>query len=67
MPDNGGPAFPTSRPPNIVGGRYDGMTVRDYFAAAALQGICAQGVQIPPVAATQAYRLADAMIDEREK
>jgi hypothetical protein len=67
MPDNGGPAFPTPQREGTFGGSHDGMSLRDYFAAAALQGICANGVQSPPVAAAQAYHLADAMIEAREK
>lgn len=65
MPQNGGPAFPTPQTPSTVDGLYDGMSLRDYFAAAALQGICARGFQTEAFAAVQAYRVADAMIAER--
>ena len=45
MKDDGGPAFPTQRERNdqlgIVGGYGGGMSLRDAFAIAALQGICA--------------------------
>jgi len=36
QPKDGGPAFPVNQ-------GYPGMTLRDYFAAAALQGILASG------------------------
>jgi hypothetical protein len=49
---------------------FDGVTVRDYFAAAALQGILAAHsgeVQLPAdaKAATWAYEQADAMLKAR--
>ncbi len=59
------PAFPRDH-------RFDGhngMTLRDYFAAAALQGLLA-GRDILMEAewlAADAYQFADAMIAEREK
>lgn len=59
--DTGGPAFPKIA---------DGMTLRDYFAAKAMQGICAHddtwGLLIPEIA-VKAYQLADAMLAERAK
>jgi hypothetical protein len=72
MKDTGGPAFPEHEWNNdaqryLVNG---GMTLRDYFAAKALQAhithdgsddICETGV------ARWAYELADAMIAERSK
>jgi hypothetical protein len=67
VPDNGGPAFPTPQREGTFGESQDGMSLRDYFAAAAVQGICAKGFQTEAVAAAQAYRLADAMIAAREK
>ena len=63
---NDGPAFPTP-----VGVQHnDGMTLRDYFAAAALQGLLAsiQPNQLwsgDDVAIT-CYRTADAMLKARE-
>ena len=65
-PINDGPAFPTP-----VGVQHnDGMTLRDYFAAAALQGLLAsiQPNQLwsgDDVAIT-CYRTADAMLKARE-
>jgi hypothetical protein len=65
--DNGGPAFPTQN-----GCRYDaGMTLRDYFAAAALQGICANLHCTPQVTfkevSQRAYDQADAMLAARKE
>ena len=47
----------------------DGMTLRDYFAAKALQGMisCASLTATPDVFAEQAYIVADAMMKERER
>ena len=45
-----------------------GATLRDYFAAAAMQGICASGPMITDdVIALEAYSIADAMIKERTR
>ncbi|MNP70642.1 hypothetical protein D3C76_1669020 [compost metagenome] len=63
-------AFPT--PASEYGGHGTafGMTLRDYFAAKALQGICAHpdtwGRQVNEVAQV-AYELADAMLAARVK
>jgi D-alanyl-D-alanine carboxypeptidase len=43
-----------------------GMSLRDYFAAAALQGLLSSMANYPQ-SATQAYEIADAMLAEREK
>lgn len=61
--NTGGPAFPTDR--LAMAGDYGkGMTLRDYFAAKALQGHCPS---IPPEqAAKRAYEYADAMLKARE-
>ena len=66
---NGGPAFPCH--PEIIpskDGEYAGVTLRDYFAAAALTGIIAKGEDemYPMYRASEAYALADAMLKERE-
>jgi hypothetical protein len=54
-------------------GRWDsqhGMTLRDYFAGQALVGLLAgrtRGAEFTPEeAASSAYRIADAMIKERD-
>jgi hypothetical protein len=52
---DGGPAFPVQYVP--------GMTLRDYFASAALTGLVANS--IPTGAAKEAYEYADAMLKER--
>ena len=47
----------------------DGMTLRDYFAAKAMQGICASGPSLEwsnSRLAAEAYDLADAMLKARE-
>ena len=73
MKPDGGPAFP-SRSANIVPINeivHSGMSLRDYFAAAALQGICAHRAVTDEWAeenlARAAYHWADAMLAEREK
>lgn len=53
-------------------GAYEGMTMRDYFAAAALQGMLAatpEAADYPSRIATSelAYLYADAMLKERER
>ena len=57
--NNGGPAYPTQG--------YEGLTVRDYFAAKAMQSI---PLSIEPnenkLIATAAYQMADAMLKARE-
>jgi hypothetical protein len=87
-PDDGGPAFPsqwtnddgmnaTAPDGQLVppGGTVPliGMSLRDYLAAAALQGYIAahsgENVKFPSahVAADQAYEYADAMLEARRK
>ena len=69
--NDGGPAFPT--PAGIQ--HNDGMTLRDYFAAAALQGnLASQSIDVGYYdgkdswnkAAKEAYQAADAMLKARE-
>ena len=63
--NDGGPAFPHSR----LGSDHDGMTLRDYFAAKAMQGLCAHpemGHNPYVKIAEAAYHQADAMLAERE-
>lgn len=62
--NTGGPAFPETCGDQII----PGMTLRDYFAAKAMQGFaadpdCENGAQ----AAKTAYEWADAMLAERAK
>lgn len=71
---NGGAAFPPSRngAGAVLGGQ-QGMSLRDYFAAAALQGALAamdsgeRNYANPDVIALTAYLIADAMLQERAK
>ena len=68
--DTGGPAFPNIAPDmNIQGG--PGMTLRDYFAAKAMQADLEyqglEGREDLRHIAGMAYQMADAMIAERNK
>ena len=84
MSDDGGPAFPCELdgelPPNaepeklyaIPRVRERGMSLRDYFAAAAMQALLYESIKIEGDATTyrvarDAYRVADAMLAERAK
>lgn len=64
-PNHGGYAFPTGLP--LEGGNTGGMTLRDYFAAAALQGMLANpnASYIADETAVDAYEFADAMLVQR--
>jgi hypothetical protein len=82
---DGGPAFPRPQIQDCEHNQYwaqDGMGLRDYFAAKAMQGLIANHEfdQIVELSATEedeetgwkamatiAYRAADAMLAEREK
>lgn len=67
MKDTGGPAFPHYGGAGWIG---PGMTLRDYFAAMAMQGMFAgrHGSALTPSEwATQAFKMADAMLAERNK
>lgn len=66
--DNGGPAFPT--PAHNL--KNDGMHLRDYFAAKALQGLMANPREevcsmTYAESAVYSYVMADAMLAERNK
>ncbi|KZC17048.1 hypothetical protein RHOFW510R12_01360 [Rhodanobacter sp. FW510-R12] len=78
---DGGPAFPATNyyiiPKDLEDrhvaalGKTQGMTLRDYFAAKAMQGVIAQacGTALgsdPKYAADYAYAAADAMLAARE-
>ena len=73
MSDNtGGPAFPSNRDMrHSPDWDYEqGMTLRDYFAAKAMQGLLACGEahdeHTAPITAEAAYAMADDMLKERE-
>jgi hypothetical protein len=69
--DTGGPAFPV--PGLHENNDYDGMTLRDYFAAKAMQAM----IQTPPTKWPEdmmgrsisvcAYEMADSMLKAREQ
>jgi len=67
---NNDPAFPVlivNRPKKLH--KYNGMTLRDYFAAKAMQGLVenANWRGMPEDAlAKEAYKMADAMLKARE-
>lgn len=79
--NTGGPAFPV---PHSIDGNwvkepleeFRGITMRDYFAAKAMVGICHFWVQTrtkthindpdPKIVASMAYEMADAMLAARE-
>ena len=70
--ETGGPAFPVF-PESAVGhaAAFKGMTLRDYFAAKAMEGLLAQSMGTalgshPRHAAEYAYAMADAMLEARE-
>lgn len=78
--DTGGPAFPIqsvsqnqSTGETVTHQAYEsGMTLRDYFAAKAMQGLIAQSMGTalgsdPKFAAEYAYATADAMLAARIK
>ena len=71
---NNTPAFPTSnwqKTAPMASGYNEGMALRDYFAAKALQGMLASG-NLPKTMpdadiAECSYNLADAMLKAREE
>ena len=80
MIDTGGPAFPVvgHMYGEKLGGQLDrGMTLRDYFAAKAMQGLlaanwCESYRELESsvgwnMVAADAYRMADAMLAERSR
>jgi len=64
--NNGGPAFPGLHPSKECTYKDSGMTLRDYFAAKAMQGLL-QYAYAHADRASVAYKVADAMLAEREK
>ena len=71
--NTGGPAFARPSSPMHEYGAYkpqDGMNLRDYFAAKAIQGLLAgftEGVPPSDMTAVAAYSYADAMLKAREQ
>ena len=68
--NTGGPAFPVSRYVNADGETFDssiqGMTLRDYFAAKAMQVFLASEKSTMTDDAVAAYEMADAMLKVRK-
>ena len=71
----GGPAFPSPRWEGW-GSPQEGMTLRDYFAAKAMQGLIScpewldgagEEVDVPNCMASAAYAMADAMLKARQE
>ena len=65
--NTGGPAFPTNE-----GDTYDGMTLRDYFAAKVLNAALVNATNVHAAnqkklveTCKQVYRIADAMLEAR--
>ena len=71
--NTGGNAFPTGTweydgQNNVLPYQEKGMSLRDYFAAKAMQGLLAEGpCKSMESVAKDAYRQADAMLAERER
>ena len=75
--DDGGPAFPVTAsdggPCGFQSRDFTGVTVRDYFAAKALQGMLASDSSVDRTKVNKkkwakvALEFADAMIEERAK
>ena len=74
MSDNtGGPAFPTTKPLESWGDPNQGMTLRDYFAAKAMQALLSEDRYMGLIGvnnfehrrAEDAYKVADAMLRAR--
>ena len=63
--NTGGPAFPGLHPSKECHYKDAGMTLRDYFAAKAMQGILYEGLE-PVETAKHAYAIADAMLKARQ-
>ena len=61
--NTGGPAFPNEGF-NGWGNPQEGMTLRDYFAAKAMQGLMDAAMPMPEIAQA-AYQMADDMLKER--
>lgn len=71
-PNDGGPAFPSGRVDRSHMGEpdealHDGLSLLDYFAARAMQGLCTKdGYDTWQDLAGDAFCIADAMLKARE-
>jgi len=59
------PAFPNCIDNGVTVKYHTGMTLRDYFAAKAMQAMTNRGEASQGFIATQAYLMADAMLKAR--
>ena len=66
--NTGGPAFPGLHPSSECRYKEEGMTLRDYFAAKAMQGLLAGTLKSSDTSliARDCYAMADAMLKARE-
>ena len=64
--NDGGPAFPMGYHPEGSNNDHFGMTIRDVFAAAIMQGLMSSQCQVDDPYPIYAYRIADAMLKARE-
>tara|TARA_R110000823_G_scaffold270816_1_gene390351 strand:+ start:51 stop:257 length:207 start_codon:yes stop_codon:yes gene_type:complete len=67
---NNQPAFPSGNDVTLGDWKshgHSGMTLRDYFAAKAMQSLVLQGDTVIEDCAILAYEMADAMLKERAK
>jgi hypothetical protein len=64
--NDGGPAFPMGYHPEGNNADHFGMTLRDYFAAAALQGLMASRNFLDEHDGPYVYEIADAMLKARK-
>lgn len=62
-----GPAFPTEVVTTNDGWIHSGMTLRDYFAAKAMQGMVSRFEANEGLLASVSYKVADAMLKAREQ
>jgi hypothetical protein len=58
-------AFPSAYNPQTGAAQY-GMTLRDYFAAKAMQAMLHQGSNVYDLMAARAYEIADEMMKARD-
>lgn len=65
--NDGGPVFPTSIKPSCD--HHPGLSLRDYFAAAAMNGILSGALQMDKnqTLCRASYGIADDILAEREK
>lgn len=61
------PAFPSHEIDADTISAYSGMSMRDYFASAALTGLLSSYMRTPTEDVKLAYAIADCMIVERSK